>query len=178
MKITGNITDISFDFKTGKPKVTLVLNEKAIVLDEIDELRQCDKLSIELKKFRPRRSLDANAYCWVLLGKLAENQGIPVDDIYRYYIKQIGGNADVVCVKNEALTKLQEAWKRCGLGWFSETFDSKLEGCTNVILYHGSSDFDSTTMARFIDGIIQDCKAVGVETATPQEISLLKEGWK
>lgn len=177
MKITGQISDISFDFRTGKPKVTLLLNEKQTFLDGVDELRTCDKLTVELKKFRPKRSLDANAYCWTLLNKLAENQSVPVEEIYRHYIREIGGNADVVCVKNEALPNLQEAWRRCGLGWFSETFPSKLDSCTNVILYHGSSEFDSAQMARFIDSIISDCKAVGIETATPAELALLKERW-
>ena len=177
MKITGQIADLSFDFKTGKPKVTLLLNEKQAFLDGVDELRGCDKLSVELKKYRPRRSLDANAFCWLLLGKLAENQGVPVDEIYRHYIREIGGNADVVCIKNEALPKLQEAWKRCGLGWFTEVFPSKIDGCTNVLLYRGSSEFDSAMMTRFIDNIVQDCKAVGVETATPEELALLKERW-
>lgn len=177
MKTTGNIADISFDFATGKPKVTLLLEDKQGFLNGIDEIKD-EKLTVELKKFRPKRSLDSNAYCWVLLDKLAENQRVPVDELYRHYVKEIGGNVDVVCVKDEALSKLQEAWKRCGLGWFSDTFPSKLEGCTNVLLYHGSSDFDSATMARFIDAIVQDCKSVGIETATPQELSLFKERWK
>jgi len=177
MKITGSIADLSFDFRTGKPKVTLILNEKETFLNGVDELKDCDKLTVEMKKYRPKRSLDANAYFWLLLGKLAENQGIPTDEIYRHYIKEVGGNADIVCVKNEALPNLVEAWKRCGLGWFSETFPSKLEGCTNVLLYHGSSDFDTAQMSRLIDHIAQDCKAVGIETATPEELSLLKEGW-
>ena len=177
MKITGQISDISFDFKTGKPKVTLLLNEKQTFLEGVDELRTCEKLTVELKKFRPKRSLDANAYCWVLLGKLAENQGVPVNEIYRHYIREVGGNSDVVCIKNGALEKLEKAWTRCGLGWFTETFPSKLEGCTNVILYQGSSEFDTAQMARLIDNIVQDCKNVGIETATPEELSLLKERW-
>lgn len=176
MKTTGQIVDINFDFATGKPKVTLLLEDKQNFLNGIDEIRG-EKLAVELKKYRPKRSLDANAYCWVLLSKLAENQKVPVEEIYRHYIRQIGGNADVVCVKDEAFPKLQEAWKRCGLGWFSDTFPSKLAGCVNVLLYHGSSDFDSATMGRFIDSIVEDCKAVGIETATPQELSLLKERW-
>ncbi len=178
MKITGSITDIAFDFNTGKPKVTLLINEKSQFLDGVDELRLCDKLTVEMKKFRPRRSLDANAYAWVLMHKIAENQGISVTEIYQKYVREVGGNADIVCVQNEALAKLKEAWARCGLGWFCDTFDSKIDGCTCVMLYHGSSDFDTATMARLIDCIVEDCKTLGIETATPAELALLKEGWK
>ncbi|MEF9865506.1 MAG: hypothetical protein RR814_03615, partial [Oscillospiraceae bacterium] len=61
--------------------------------------------------------------------------------------------------------------------WTSETTDSKLEGCTNVILYYGSSVYDTAQMARLIDNIVQDCKAVGIETKTPEELQILKERW-
>ena len=44
-----------------------------------------------------------------------------------------------------------------------------------LFLYYGSSTYDSKQMARLIDNIVQDCKAVGVETATPQELARLKE---
>ena len=56
--------------------------------------------------------------------------------------------------------------------------ESKLPGCTNVILYYGSSTYDSKQMARLIDNIIQDCKAVGIETATPAEIDAMKARWE
>ena len=56
-------------------KVEYVFQERQF-LDGVDELRLCDKLSVEMKKFRPRRSLDANAYAWVLMHKISENQGI------------------------------------------------------------------------------------------------------
>ena len=102
MKITGQISDISFDFKTGKPKVTLLLNEKQTFLEGVDELRTCEKLTVELKKFRPKRSLDANAYFFVLADKVAEKLNTTKEDIYRNCIKEIGGVSEIVCVKKEA----------------------------------------------------------------------------
>ena len=178
MKITGNISDIAFDFRTGKPKVTLLINEKQSFLDGVDELKDCEKLTVEIKKYRPRRSLDANAYCWTLIGKLAENQRVPVEEIYRHYIREVGGNSEVVCVKNSAVERLKEGWGKNGIGWVTDTLTSKIDGCTNVILYYGSSTYDTAQMSRFIENIVQDCKALGIETATPEQLSLLKERWK
>lgn len=178
MKITGNISDIAFDFRTGKPKVTLLINEKQSFLDGVDELKDCEKLTVEIKKYRPRRSLDANAYCWSLIGKLAENQSLPVEEIYRHYIREVGGNSEVVCVKNSAVERLKEGWGKNGIGWVTDTLPSKIDGCTNVILYYGSSTYDTAQMSRFIENIVQDCKALGIETATPEQLSLLKERWK
>lgn len=124
-----------------------------------------------------RRSLDANAYFWLLCGKLAESTGIPKTEIYREAIREIGGNTETVCVPTKAAERLVDGWKHNGLGWLADTTPSKLPGCTNVILYYGSSTYDTKQMSRLVDNIVQDCQAVGIETLTPEKLALLKEDW-
>ena len=128
----------------------------------------------EVREYRKKRSLYANAYFWVLCDKLAEATGVPKEDIYR----DIGGVSDTVCVSDKAAPKLMQIWSGRGLGWFCESFPSKLPGCINVPLYSGSSTFDTRQMSRLIDNIVQDCAAVGIETATPDEIALMKARWQ
>ena len=53
----------------------------------------------------------------------------------------------------------------------------KLEGCKKIIAYYGSSCYDTKAMSVLIDYIVDDAKAIGVETLTPEEIEGLKEGW-
>lgn len=43
-----------------------------------------------------------------------------------------------------------------------------------MLLYYGSSTYDGAQMARLIDNIVQDCKAVGIETMTPDELARLE----
>ena len=68
MKFTGTVSDVSIDFKTQKPKITFIVNEKS-ALSELDEIKDLDKLSVEAKKYRQKRSLDANCYAWLLIRK-------------------------------------------------------------------------------------------------------------
>lgn len=136
------------------------------------------KYDVEIKEHRERRSLDANAYAWVLLDKLAEKLAIPKTEIYRQYVREIGGNSETVCVREKAAGKLIDGWGRNGIGWLTERTTSKLDGCVNVVLYYGSSTYDSRQMARFIDMIVQDCKENGIETLTPFELDALKERWE
>lgn len=65
-----------------------------------------------------------------------------------------------------------------GLGWQTDTIPSKLEGCTNVVLYYGSSTYDTEQMSRLIDIVVQDCKALGIETKTPDEIANMLSLWE
>ena len=154
-------------------KVKNVPMARQFVLEMRDRVYTC-----EVREYRKKRSLDANAYFWVLCDKLAEATGVPKEDIYRNAIRDIGGVSDTVCVTDKAATKLMQTWSGRGLGWFCESFPSKLPGCINVTLYSGSSTFDTRQMSRLIDNIVQDCAAVGIETATPDEIALMKARWQ
>lgn len=178
MKITGKIVGANIDFKTGKPTISFEVNEKNDFKAMVDEMKDIEKLSIEVKPFRNRRSLDANAYFFVLADKLAEKLNTTKEEIYKNAIREIGGVSETVCVKNQAVERLCEGWSKNGLGWQTDTFPSRIEGCTNVILYYGSSTFDTAQMSRLIDNIVQDCKAVGIETRTPDEIANLLSLWE
>lgn len=170
---TGIITDLNIDFNTSKPKITILLdtNNKELV----EELKNDGKLNIELKKYRKKRSLDSNAYAWVLLGELQNVLNVPKEEIYRDLIKNIG-SYEVIPVKNEAVERFRQAWSKNGLGWITETMKSKLEGYTNVVAYYGSSTYDTKEMTRLTELLVEECKQFGIEIKPQAEIdSLLKE---
>lgn len=114
--------------------------------DDFDELNG-KELDIIVKPHRERRSLDANAYCWVLLDKLSEKLNVPRIELYRETIKHIGGVSETVCVKQKAADKLCEMWAKNGIGWQTEQIKSKIDGCVNVVLYYGSSEYDTAQMS-------------------------------
>lgn len=130
-----------------------------------------------LQKVKKRRSLDANAYCWVLIGKLAEKLRMSPREVYREAIKDVPEASTVVCVTNEAVGKLMQSWVDKGIGWQAELFPSRLPGCTNVMLWYGSSVYDSAQMSALIDRIVEECKTQNIETQTPDEILRLKEAY-
>lgn len=132
----------------------------------------------EIERKRKKRSTDANAYFFTLADKLAERLNIPKTEIYRNYVKEIGGVSETVCVKTEAVQKLCEGWKHNGLGWQTDTVPSKIDGCTNVILYYGSSTYNTEQMSRLINLVVEDCKVQGIETRTPDEIADMLSLWE
>lgn len=132
---------------------------------------------ITIKKARKLRSLDANAYLWVLLGKLAEKRDLPgTTELYRDYIVEVGVR-DVFCMKEKAAERFCRIWGRGRLGNIAIKGESKIPGCVTVMAYYGSSTYDTAEMSRLIDLVVQDCKALGIETATPSEQALLLEEW-
>lgn len=143
----------------------------------LSDMQEGKRYVAELKEFRQRRSLDANAYAWVLIDRLAEKTREPKTQIYRSYIREIGGNSETVCVLSGAVDSLISGWSKNGVGWVADSGPSKIPGCTNVTLYFGSSTYDTRQMSRLIDLIVQDCKEQGIETLTPFELDAMKERW-
>lgn len=175
--MTGKIIGAAINFANNKPTITFEINERGDFESMVDDLKDKEKLSIEVKPYREKRSLDANAYFFSLVDKLSKKLNIPKTEIYRNAIKEIGGVSETVCVRESAVERLCDGWRKNGLGWQTDTFPSKIEGCTNVILYYGSSTYDKEQMSRLIDNIVQDCQAVGIDTRTPEELANLISLW-
>jgi hypothetical protein len=142
-----------------------------------ETLKDDKEYVIEVKEKKPRRSLDSNAYFWLLADKLAEKLHIEVTEIYRSYIKEIGGVSDTVCVLEKAADKLEEAWRTRGLGWQTERLPSKMPNCVNVKLYYGSSVYDRDQMSRLIEMVVQDCKENDIQTYDEKELESMLAAW-
>lgn len=176
-ELVGRIKDLAIDFRSKEAVLTLSITNKNDAENCFDELNNAEKLVFKIGRYREKRSLDSNAYAWVLMDRLAEKLNMTKEEIYKGYIKEIGGVSEVVCVKNEAVEKLCEGWRHNGLGWQTETFPSKIFGCTNVILYYGSSTYDKAQMNRLISMVVEDCKLQGIDVRTPDEIENMLSLW-
>lgn len=144
----------------------------------LDSLKPGKVYDVEIKEHREKRSLDANAYCWVLLDKLAEALDTTKEELYRGYVRKIGPFKDFDLTVDEAQT-FRTAWERLGQGWPTEQVDFTPDGERVVIrAYYGSSTYNTKRMSRLIDMIVEDCKEQGIETLTPQQLDAMKERWK
>ncbi len=178
METTGIITDISIDLESSKPKISLLLdtNNK----EDIQKLKNEDKLNVEIKKWYKKRSLDANSYCWVLCEKIAQEISkdgtvITKEDVYKEAIKNVGAFVSFI-VTEVAFDNFKRVWEKQGLGYQVQETTRK-DKCVRVNCYYGSSSYDTKEMSRLIDFIVQECKQLNIETLTPERLSLLKEEW-
>ena len=163
--------------ETGQLIIDIPVNSRGKVMNWLRSRKDmCYDLSI--KEHRKKRSLDANAYAWVLIGKLADAMRITPKEVYRQAIVNIGGNYEVLPVRDEAVAKFKEVWEAQGQGWpCYDLGKSKHDGYRNLKCYYGSSSYDVRQMTQLIDNLVQDCKALGIETMTPEQLSLLTEAW-
>lgn len=162
----------------GSTVLTITVDGDRSVISEIvskaGENPALEPYTLDIKRARKGRSLDANAYAWVLIDKLAAKLGVTTTEVYREAIKEIPGVSDIFAVKHEAVNMLMKGWTHKGLGWQAEAFPSAIPGFTNVRLYYGSSVYDSWQMSALIDQLVAECKAQGIETMTPELVERLK----
>lgn len=183
-ELTGTIAAFNIDFMTGKPILTLRLEEKNEAISCYENLRNAGKLSIKISKYREKRSLNANAYFWKLCGELAkklstEKVKYTKEDIYRKSIKEIGVYKDWEDLTQQDAKTLRHAWEMLGTGWITEQVDFMPDGEHVVVrTYYGSSQYNTKQMSRLIDNIVQDCQAVGIETKTPDQIAEMLSLWE
>lgn len=139
-----------------------------------------DKLyNLEVKEHRNKRSRDANAYAWVLIHKLAAAMRLTPEEVYLEAVRNVGCNYEIIPIRDKAADHFKKIWEAKGLGWpCLDLGRSKIPGYRNLVAYYGSSTYDTNQMSRLIDNLVQDCKALDIETLTPDKLALLKEGWK
>lgn len=172
MEFTGKLKAVNQDWQTGRFNITFDVNEN--ISGQIDEIKNCEKLSVKAEKHRERRSLDANAYAWVLLQKLAEATKTDKWSMYLECLQRYSRAFTHVIVKEAAAEKMKELYRTC-----IELGKVTVNGQTGIQLqvYYGSSTFDTKEMSVFIDGIVSECKELGIETLTPEELEAMKAGW-
>lgn len=158
------------DFKTKKWYITFELDEAPTIFDRLRE----KVLSIDVKEYRKKRSLDANAYCWAICTKMAEVLKTSKDEVYedmiqRYapFDKDEDGYITVTMLARIPVNRLGGHWRLI-----------HQEGDFNSYMrLVGSSEMDTKQMATFLDGVVSEAKELEIETETPEEIERMKQQW-
>ena len=160
-ELKGKINGFTVDYKSGKQMLTIELDTD--FRPYVDDLMGKD-LTITLKQFRKKRSLDANAFLWATLGDISAKLRISPEEIYRELIRDVGDNYVIVPVKASEVERWVRNWEDKGIGWVCESMGaSKIAGYENCICYYGSRTYDTAQMSRLIDLATEEAKAQGIQ---------------
>jgi hypothetical protein len=147
-------------------------NRIRTIVDEVNG--RPDKLhDAEIRIHREKRSLNANAYAWVLMEQIAQKIGSSKEEVYLDMLRDYGVFTHLI-VKPAAVGRVMQEWRTArNLG------EVTVNGQTGIQLqcYYGSHGYDTGEMSRLIDGIVSECRDLGIETATPEELARMKEEW-
>lgn len=173
----GRIVDLSFGINR-KQRLTLEIDGDAREL--YDQLHEVEKLDIEIKKHRKKRSLSANAYFHVLVNKIARAMGDSDEETKRALVTNYG----VYARDDDGLIigfKLPESVDVSKIYPYTRLYKTVTEGKRKFncwLVYKSTHEMDTSEMAKLIDGAIEVAKELGIETDTPAQLARYKETWK
>lgn len=178
MKFTAKIKDIG---RTLTGSLTITLESPQMDAAEAMKLSQMDKLDVDIRKHRKRRSLDANSYYWLLIGKIMNATGNSRNHIHNVMLGKYGeldrmsdGSLIPFCIRDD-IDYLEFPYPH-----LLPTQKTLSKG-DRLYRWHyqikGSSEYDTKEMSHLIDGVVSECKEMGIETLPPEELERMMEAY-
>lgn len=149
-------------------KITALIYDAPAVLDRVIGLAG-KEVSIQIALPKEKRSLDSNAYFWLLVNKLADKLHTSKEEMYVKLLKDYGQSI-VVTVK-QGLDLSQAGFK-----YYEVLKDGLINGkpFTAYKVFIGSSQYTKEQMSVLIDGAVQECKELGIETELDMFVDLME----
>lgn len=154
--------------------------EISVVVDKsaLQNLPPQDKpMEIILQTIKKKRSLSANACCWVLFNEIAKSIKSTAVNVYKAAIRDVGVY-ELMYMPICAVDRFIDTWNAKGDGWQAELLEAEYQGLSCVKAYYGSSTYNTSEMARLIDWAIDEAEGLGIETLTPDQKNLLLQEWE
>lgn len=146
----------------------MIGNSKEIM----DWLWQQDKEKLfEVKEYKEKRSLNANAYVWKLITEIANIIRKSKEEVYLQMLVDYG--------QREMVSMLSSIDPKGFFKYYQEAGKSILNGkeFTHYYIYKGTSEYDTKEMSIFIDGVVQEAIQLNIEVRTPAQLEELKRMW-
>lgn len=180
--LTGTIQSVAFTVD-GRPLITFEVYEGQPALKMAQTFKDGVRVSLKVSKYSEGRSLNANAYYWQLLTKLAGALKISNNYCHNVMLRRYGVLEEIdgmpmYCV----IPDTDEAEKKADE---SETFHIKptsnvREGndgkmYRTYMMLRGSHEYTTAEFSRLVSGLVDECKQCGIETMTSEELAALLE---
>ena len=176
METTGRLTSVTKDIISGKLNITFQIDTAPV--DDLNALGQLDRIDIKADKHRKKRSLDANAYFHVLVGKLADKMTVSKAKAKNIMITKYGqvellpDGSPLIYKTNAPVEYMME------LESIHSIPVKYVDDATFYKIYRGSHTYDSKEMSILIEGTVEDAKDWGIDTLTPAELERMVSAWK
>lgn len=125
----------------------------------------------EIEVKRKKRSNSSNSLFWSYLQKLCEELNLDVIQEYRKRVKELG-IFQTFELDTKNVPTFEHLWSQNGIAYFTEKVQEN-GNKTLINAYYGSSSYNSKQMSKLIDGLMQDCRSVDIQTPEDLEIEEL-----
>lgn len=186
-EFNGRIANISISYGSGKPVVSFEADgDKQSLFQMFESYKGMEDLRIKVSKAAKKRSLDANSYYWLLLNKLAKVLKISNNFCHNLMLRRYGTLEEfdgqtvywVIPDTDEASRKADEAetYHIKPTSQVKEGNDGQMY--RTYILLKGSHSYNKEEFRSLLEGLIDECKYMGIETQYEADIQSLMNTYK
>lgn len=122
----------------------------------------------EIKEYKQKRSLSQNSYAWVLINELANKMRMSKEEMYIQLLEDYSQCLMIPVEKGKKPNGYFKYYK------YIATTNINGKEADYYKVFKGSSEFNTEEMSIFLDGIIQECKQLDIQTLTPNEIRMME----
>lgn len=122
---------------------------------------------IKIDKHKNKRSLDANAYAWHLINQISNVMRLSKEEVYKKYLKEYGQRDYVSMLANINPADYFKYYENTG------TFKHNNNTFKSYLVFKGTSQYNSSEMSIFIDGLVQEARNLGIMVKEDYEIEAL-----
>ena len=157
--------------------ISFKVNDRKIALNACKTLVEANAYMVSIKEKKVRRSLDSNAYFHVLVNKIAEKANQSDDDIKKDLVCKYGTlskdkDGQYIAAKLPDYVNPDDIYPYTRR--YKTVKDEKGKEWICYLFYKRTHLLDTKEMSRLIEGTISEAKELGIETATPEELSLYR----
>lgn len=124
---------------------------------------------VKIEKHRNKRSLDANAYSWVLQNEIANALRLSKEEVHFEMLKNYGQRDFISTLADVNIADYYNYYE------LKNTYEKDGKKFKSYIIYRGTHTYNSKEMSIFIDGVVQEARNLGIETLKDKEIKALIE---
>ena len=190
MEFTGRfVGGLRIDVDSRRMEMTVQCDRDDIG-GEWDDLRKNERLVFSVKEYKRKRSLDANAYYWVLVTKLAKVLNLSKPHLHNILLRRYGQPEIIdgqmvflVLPDSESGTRKADEAETYHIRPTSQVktgVDGKMY--RTYVMLRGSSTYNTAEMSELSDGLVSECKEQGIETLPEEELKrmmqMYEQNWR
>lgn len=168
-------------YKGTQVHLSIDKKDASRVVNTLGRLKVGTEYDIEIKE-RARRSLNANAYHWTLVNKIAEANGISNAEVHNQLLIDYGEDwMDAKGKQTLVMMADDDSYRRMETMHYRPTDMVEDRGNNRFrwfVLLLPSHLMDKRQMQRLISGTQEEARALNIETRTPDEIARMIAMWE
>ena len=168
MELKATLESVAWDRRNREARITFASDS---IPEGLEDLQ--GELTVSVKKYRQKRSKDANALLWACISEMSAALTEAPWSVYLGLLRRYGRYTYIV-VKENAVEAVKAQWREAEVVGESSIGGQK---AVQMLCYFGSHTYDTAEFSKLLDGTISEMKEMGLTPPPSRDMKRAREVW-